>query len=187
VVNYSRVFGVPMSYFGFIYTLYMFAAAKGHGKPVSQVSGPPAAAQAREHHLHGGELHGGRHAAGARRGVAVAGFQPADRRIASLRFASLRFASKRFASLRFASLRFARLRFAPPRSGRMSGVLITPCVPCLHALPEQCDMLVVRHRSIPVPIQIFSGKRVPCKAGGRRTTITGGRPSRRCLPTSWRR
>ena len=57
----------------------MFAAAKGHGKPVSQVSGPPAAAQAREHHLHGGELHGGRHAAGARRGVAVAGFQPADR------------------------------------------------------------------------------------------------------------
>ena len=38
------------------------AAAKGQGKPVSQVRFRSAAAQAREHHLHGGELYGGRHA-----------------------------------------------------------------------------------------------------------------------------
>src|SRR2546421_146916 len=47
-------------------------------------------------------------------------------------------------------------------------VLATPHVPRTHALVQQCDVLVVRHRSIPVPIRIFSGMPVVCKAGGRR-------------------
>ena len=42
------------------------AAKKGKGKPLSKVKLRAAAAEAGEHHLHGGELHGGRHAAGAR-------------------------------------------------------------------------------------------------------------------------
>ena len=41
------------------------AAKKGKGKPLAKVEAPAAAAETREHHLHGGELHGGRHAAGA--------------------------------------------------------------------------------------------------------------------------
>jgi hypothetical protein len=47
------------------------AQARGCGRERARQAGlageaPPAATQAREHHLHGGELHGGRHAAGTR-------------------------------------------------------------------------------------------------------------------------
>ena len=37
-----------------------------------------------------------------------------------------------------------------------------PRVPGVNALLEQCDVLVVRHRSIWVPIRIFSGMQVIC-------------------------
>jgi hypothetical protein len=36
-----------------------------------------------------------------------------------------------------------------------------------HTLLKQCDVLVVRHGSIPVPIWIFSGTEVLCKGGSR--------------------
>ena len=39
---------------------------EGQGQAAVEGQAAPAAAEAREHHLHGGELHGGRHAAGAR-------------------------------------------------------------------------------------------------------------------------
>ena len=42
------------------------AAAKGQGKPLSQVKLRAPLPRAREHHLHGSQLHGGRHAAGTR-------------------------------------------------------------------------------------------------------------------------
>jgi hypothetical protein len=43
------------------------------------------------------------------------------------------------------------------------GVLVTPRVPGGHALFEHCDVLIVRHLSIPVPIRIFSPMKVLCK------------------------
>ena len=90
-------------------------------------------------------------------------------RFAMLRFASRRSAPRRSAPLRFAPalrkpgpLRFALWRSALWKSGRMSGFSVTPRVPGSHALLEQCDVLVVRHRIIPVPMPIFSGMRGLC-------------------------
>jgi hypothetical protein len=57
-------------------------------------------------------------------------------------------------------LRFALVRSACARVGRR----MTPLVPDRRALLEQCDVLVVRHRSILVPIPIFSGVQMRCKA-----------------------
>src|SRR5262249_8542179 len=74
--------------------------------------------------------------------------------------------------VRPAEVRPTEVRVAEVRAD--VGVLATPCVPGGHVPLEQCHVLGVRHRSISVPIRIFSGMRVVCKAGGRATTITGG-------------
>jgi len=55
-------------------------------------------------------------------------------------------------------LRFAPLRFAPLMEVRLAevrtdvGVLVTPRVPGLYPLLEQCDVLVVRHESTRVVV-----------------------------------
>ena len=66
------------------------------------------------------------------------------------------------------------------------GVLITPCIPSGHALLEYRDVLLVCHRTLPVPIRIFSGSRGLTRGAGRspqpRSGITAAR--RRRAPMS---
>jgi hypothetical protein len=63
--------------------------------------------------------------------------------LALVRFAPARFTSKRFAP---AEIRPDEARSGEVRSSEVRtdiSVLVTPCVPGLHALLEQCDALVV--------------------------------------------
>ena len=80
-----------------------------------------------------------------------------------MRFAFLRVASvrSRLGEVRLGEVRPEEVRLPevrPPEVRPDVGVLATPLVPGGHALLEQCDVLVVGHRTILVLIPILAGK-----------------------------
>jgi hypothetical protein len=101
--------------------------------------------------------------------VRPAEVRPAEDRPAEVRPHEVRLPEVRLVEVRLCEVLPAKVcdpevRPAEPAEVRVDvGVLVTPRVPGDRALLEQCDVLVVRHRSIPVPIRIFSGMQALCK------------------------